>query len=61
MRNVVYADTDTGYACADCGEPIPPNEMWAEGNWPCGHPVHCEIQVVVIDKDDLRREMRDGC
>jgi methionyl-tRNA synthetase len=49
VRNVIYADTDTGYACAECGEPITPEEMFTDENWHCGHPAHVKATIITID------------
>lgn len=53
MRNVIYADSESGYACAECGEPIEVNEMWAD-KWHCGHKASVDDVIVEINmKEEL--------
>jgi len=55
MRNVNYDfDSDSGYACAECREPIRPDEMFAD-EWHCGHSATADAAVIEIEApEDLK-------
>jgi hypothetical protein len=50
MRNVIYAATNSGYACGECGEPIEPEDMFND-KWKCGHEAYVEAVAVVVVGD----------
>ena len=54
MRNVNYDfDSNSGYACAECGEPINPDEMFAD-EWHCGHSAAADAVIVEIVSEGLK-------
>jgi len=54
MRNVIYDfSSDSGYACAECREPIRPDEMFAD-EWHCGHSATVDAVIVEIVPEGLK-------